>query len=56
VADDVDVLFVRERRRLAGRAAGDEPVRPAGDLLLDQLAEGARVDGAAAERRHERRE
>ena len=62
VADRVDrgceerqPLVVRERRRLAGRAGDDEPVRAVFDEEARQLLETVDVDGAVrAERRHDR--
>src|SRR3546814_13266512 len=42
--DDAVVLLVAQRRRLARRAAGNQPVRALGDLPLDEILKGFLVD------------
>jgi hypothetical protein len=53
---DALVLLVRQRRRLAGRAARDEAVRPVGHVEVDQLPQLRLVDLSVAERGHQRDE
>jgi hypothetical protein len=52
--DDAMMLFMRQRRALAGRADRDEAVRAVGDLPVDMGAERRLVKRAVLERRDQR--
>src|SRR5690606_27017196 len=51
--DDTHMLFMAERGRFAGGAAGHERTGPFVDLPLDEALKGIGVDRAVAERRDE---
>ena len=54
-AEELELLLVAQRRRLAGRAADDEPVGAVLDEKARELTEPLEVDGPVhAERRHHR--
>ena len=53
--DGAPVFLVGQRRALAGRSDRYEPMRPGGDLPVDQRAVGLLVDLAVLERGHQGR-